>query len=416
MSNNRKNFKYVLVPAIESEPISVLEASKSGGLTNDELSKNAKQYFFEKSGGSKRAKLLEAATTIEKKQIADKIREQYNSSSLSGPDDDASSKICAMDDEQIISLLKVQETSSACEITCLTIPTPVNGQTAVSMYGDDTARTKNLPYNVRATKLMMAAGHAFPQSATSASAGGANNIINDESNDGKQNGIYGDVFVGRCIDDEVKDIWERIDIVPAEVGGDGNTEQQFLNQIEWCKVARKKGGGGGQGGKQAASLSNTLKNFSKQQHQISQQQQQQQQQQQGSGNQIQQQATTTTNTAAAAAAAGDTTMEEEDNNNDSKYTWTQTDDEIEMKFIVPTDTKSKNVKVKFGQKSLKVSLVGLDIAVIDEDGILCNGELWDDIDIDGSTFTLQNENSNRELCISLEKSNNGQTWNYVIEE
>ncbi|OEU23561.1 hypothetical protein FRACYDRAFT_223813 [Fragilariopsis cylindrus CCMP1102] len=380
-NNNKKNFKYVLVPAIDSEPISVLEASKSGGLTNDELSKNAKQYFFEKSGGSKRAKLLEAATTMEKKQIADKIREQYNASSLSGPDD-ASSKICAMDDEQIISLLKVQETSSACEITCLTIPTPVNGQTAVSMYGDDTARTKNLPYNVRATKLMMAAGHAFPQSATSANAGGANNIINDESNDGKQNGIYGDVFVGRCIDDEVKDIWERIDIVPAEVGGDGNTEQQLLNQIEWCKVARKKGGGGGQGGKQAASLSNTLKNFN-------------------------------------------TTMEDEDNNNDNKYTWTQTDEEVEIKFIVPNDTKSKNVQVKFGQKSLKVSLVGLDIiaaaagispTTIDDDGILCHGELWDDIDIDGSTFTLQNENSNRELCISLEKSNNGQTWNYVIEE
>ena len=102
--------------------------------------------------------------------------------------------------------------------------------------------------------------------------------------------------------------------------------------------------------------------------------------------------------------------------------------EIEIKFIVPNDTKSKNVKVKFGQKSIKVSLVGLDIiaaaaaagisspTIIDDDGILCNGELWDEIDIDGSTFTLQNENSNRELCISLEKSNNGQTWNYVIEE
>jgi hypothetical protein len=394
-SSNNSNFKYVLIPAIESEPISACMASKSGGLTNDELSKNAKQYFFEKSGGSKRAELLEAATTIEKKQIANKIREQYSSSSLTGPnnddDNDASSKICAMDDEQIISLLKVQETSTACEITCLTIPTPVNGQTAVSMYGDDTARTKNLPYNQRATNLMMAAGHAFPQTS------GAN-VINDD-NDGKQNGIYGDVFVGRCIDDEVKDIWERIDILPEEVGGDGS-EQKLLNNIEWCKVARKKGGGGGQGGKQAASLSNTLKNFSKQQNQI-------QQQQQGSGNQIQQQQ----------AITNTTTMEEEDNN-DNKYTWTQTDDEIEIKFIVPNETKSKNVKVKFGNKSLKVSLVGITTLddSNDDDGILCDGELWDEIDIEGSTFTLQNENSNRELCISLEKSNNGQTWNYVIEE
>lgn len=400
-SNNNTNFKYVLIPAIESEPISALEASKSGGLTADELSKNAKQYFFEKSGGSKRAELLEAATVDEKKQIADKIREQYSSSSLvsggdnnnDAADDDASSKICAMDDEQIISLLKVQETSSACEITCLTIPTPVNGQTAVSMYGDDNGRTKNLPYNQRATNLMMAAGHAFPQTS------GAN-VINDD-NDGKKNGIYGDVFVGRCIDDEVKDIWERIDILPEEVGGDcdggggGGEEQKLLNSIEWCKIARKKGGGGGQGGS-ASCLSNTLKNFSKQtQNQI--------QQQQGS------EATPTTTTAAAA----DTSMEDE---NDNKYTWTQTDDEIEIKFIVPNETKSKNVKVKFGMKSLKVSLIGL-ATDDDENGVLCDGELWDEIDTEGSTFTLQNENSgNRELCISLEKSNIGQTWNYVIEE
>ncbi len=358
------SFKYVLIPAVESEPISTFEASKAGGLTDDALSKNAKQFFFEQSGHNQRAALLEKASDAEKKQIADKIRKQYTGQ------DATSQQVMALSDDEIINLLKIQESqsSASCEITCLTIPTVLNGHTAVSMYGDDHGRTKNRPYNMRATKLMMACGHAFPN--------------DDKVGDGKPNGIYGDVFVGRAIDDEGRDIWERVDMTPEEVEGDPM-------KLPWCKIARRKGGGGGQGGS-AASLSKTLQNF--------------QNQQQGN------KAKTATPAAIANEAAA-----KDDNDDGKNYSWTQTDDEVELKFVVPKETKSKNVKVKFGNRSVKVSLMGIPC----EQEVLCDGETWDQIDVDGSTFTLQNEPgakpTGRELCVSLEKQNPGQSWNFAIE-
>ena len=351
------SFKYVLIPAVESEPIQSFEASKAGGLTDDALSKNAKQYFFEQSGHNQRAALLEKASDAEKKQIADKIRKQYTGQ------DAASQQVMALSDDEIINLLKIQESqqSASCEITCLTIPTTLNGHTAVSMYGDDHGRTKNRPFNTRATKLMMACGHAFPQDQT--------------VGDGKPNGIYGDVFVGRAIDDEARDIWERVDMKPEEVEGDPQ-------KLAWCKIARRKGGGGGRGGA-AASLSKTLQNF--------------QNQQQG--------------TKAAPVAIENGTPD----NDGKNYSWTQTDDEVELKFVVPKETKAKNVRVKFGNRSVKVSLTGVPC----EQEVLCDGETWDQIDVDGSTFTLQDEPgaqlTGRELCVSLEKQNPGQSWNYAIE-
>ena len=42
-------FSYVLIPADPSLPVQKLTASKSGGLTDDALQKNAKRYFFERS-------------------------------------------------------------------------------------------------------------------------------------------------------------------------------------------------------------------------------------------------------------------------------------------------------------------------------------------------------------------------------
>jgi len=414
-------FKYVLIPAVESEPISTLEASKAGGLTDDALSKNAKQYFFEKSNSSasaasalsneeqqqqkqRRAELLSKATPVEKKQIADKIRKRYAATAAkatvdtkkdgSNDSDEAgvlAERVRSMTDDEIIELLKVQEEASnsaataasspSCEIICITIPTKLNGQTAVSLYGDDLARRKNYQYNIRATKLMMACGHAFPSSSTS------------QDDDGKPNGIYGDVFVGRAIDDEMEDIWERVDILPDEIGA-----SLPAKDLEWCKVAKRKGGGGGHGGNSTTgphSLSKTLQSFQKQQ--LLQQQKQQ-------------------NPQSSTTANSDTTNAEDDTN--LNYTWSQTEDEVEMKFVVPKGTKAKDVKVKFGTKSISVSFLQINTEHDNnEEVVLCNGTTWDTIDIDGSTYTLQDvQPENRELCLSLEKYNSGQTWNYAIEE
>ena len=88
------------------------------------------------------------------------------------------------------------------------------------MYGADTARTDGAPRNDRATSLMEACGHRLPP-----------------GDDGLQGGVYGDVFVGRCRDDEPGDVWERVDMGAGEVDpGSG-----------WCVSARKEGGGGGEG-------------------------------------------------------------------------------------------------------------------------------------------------------------------------
>eukprot|EP00536_Pseudo-nitzschia_multiseries_P011922 jgi/Psemu1/289982/fgenesh1_pg.433_\ len=361
------SFQYVLIPAADSEPITARTASKDGGLTNDALSKNAKAYFSERSGGSQRAALLARATPEEQKQIADKIRATYASRN-----DESSKQVAALSDQQIVDLLKVQEGQASCEISCLTIPTPLNGHTAVSMYGDDSARTKNHPFNRRATELMIACGHAFPED---------DGVVGD----GKPNGIYGDVFVGRAIDDEAKDVWERADLTPSEVEGDPGKQP-------WCKMARRKGGGGGRGGA-AASLSKTLQNF-------------QQQQQSAGGGQ----------SAAAAAAAPTTENGNGNGSSNGNYSWTQTDDEVELKFVVPKETKAKNVAVKFGHRSLRVSLTGVEDGGSNSTKVLCEGATWDQIDVDGSTFTLQNENGQRELCVSLEKMHGGQTWNDAIEE
>ena len=340
-------FKYVLIPAVESEPITTLEASKAGGLEDDALGKNAKQYFFEQSGGAERANNLDNATPEEKKQLAQQVRDQYSSSN---------SQLNDFDDDAIINILKSTQGSATCEISCLTVPTAINDHKAVSMYGDDNARTKDLPMNPRATALMKACGHALPADAS--------------NEDGKPSGMYGDVFVGRCHDNEMADVWERVDLTADEVEGD-------LEKVEWCRTARKKGGGGGHGGTTAASLSNTMQNFSKQQGAAA--------------------------SAGALPSPGGVPGETEENG----YKWTQSSDEVEIRFAVAAGTKAKYVKVKFGFKSLKVTLAGQT---------LCDGETWGNVAVDESTFTIEDcpDSEGRELCISLGKKDAGEQWNFAV--
>jgi hypothetical protein len=162
----------------------------------------------------------------------------------------------------------------------LTIPMKGNNFRAVSMYASD--RSENLPLNPRATALMQACGHAPPQA------------------EGKAPGVYGDVFVGRCEDNEQSDVWQRLDMTVAEVEDPARSD--------WCRIARSPGGGGGSGAA-AASLSGVM------QQTIS-----------SSGL--------------------------------SNVTWSQTDDEVQVDFQVASGTKAKYVKVSFGMNSLKVTVAG----------------------------------------------------------
>ncbi len=313
-------FKFIFVPCTLTEPITTKEESKAGGLKDDYLVTTAKEYFFEKSGGAARVKALDEASPEKQKQIVQQIRNQYSSHENHA----AREQVQKMDDEMLLNLFRANS-SASCEIIALTLPTELNNYRGVSMYANDNAKTLELPINDRATALVKACGH-------------------------QSNIIHGDVFVGRYNDNEIQDIWERVDFTEEDIQGDLETK-------EWIKTCKKKGGGGGVGGA-ASSLSGMMSGTSQ-------------------------------------------------TSNEDGYKWSQTDDEVEIKFSVAPGTKAKYCKVKFGRKSLKVTVAGQT---------LCDGETWGTVSIDESTYTIQDDpdsESGRELCISLGKHSN-EHWNYAI--
>merc|ERR1712054_408201 len=105
--------------------------------------------------------------------------------------------------------------SGSLEILALTVPTQTNEYTAVSMYYNQNAAA----VNERASALAHACGH-------------------------KKAVIKGDAFVSRIIDNEVADVWKRIDIDLCELDP----------RAEWVLHAQKLHKGGGSG----ASLSGTM--------------------------------------------------------------------------------------------------------------------------------------------------------------
>lgn len=210
----------------------------------------------------------------------------------------------------------------------VTVPTKGNNFRSVSMYAAD--NWANLPLNPRATALMKACGHAPPPT------------------EGKPPGVYGDVFVGRCEDNEQTDIWKRVNLNVSEV--------QDPSTAEWCAVARSPGGGGGSG--------------------------------------------------AAAASLGGVMQQTINSSGVSDSTWSQTDDEVEVKFSVAAGTKAKYVKVNFGMNSLKVTVAGQT---------LLNGSTGGAVNVDESTYTLQDAGTGRELCVVLAKNNPGVSWPHAVQ-
>jgi len=87
-------------------------------------------------------------------------------------------------------------------------------------------------------------------------------------------------------------------------------------------------------------------------------------------------------------------------------TWTQTDDEVELKFAVAAGTKAKYCKVAFARTCLKVMVAGQ---------VLLQGTTFDPVATDECTYTLQDEGSTgRELCVTLGKTETGRTWAFVV--
>jgi hypothetical protein len=350
-TSNKNAFEYLLIPADSdstgagagARSIETKTADKSGGLENDELVKSAKKYFFERSGAAKKAIILQQATPEQRSQLAQRWRDQQQQSTSTTNTQNKQMQMTAaqLSDEQILSVLESQQASPSCEIMALTVPTKGNSFQAVSMYLSQEPQTV---YNKRASQLLQACGHALPD---------------QEGN--LPPGVYGDVFVGRCHDDEQGDEWSRLDFTEADL----NTNSS------WMTVALASGGGGGSGSSNVSSLTGTLSQMGYQ-----------------------------PNTPAEQQADG--------------YKWEQTNDTVELKFVVPAGTKAKQCLVTFQRSHLRVQVHGAT-------PILVEGSTGGNCVVDDCTFTLQDEgnhhpNSNprRELCVVLEKGEPGIVWPHAV--
>jgi hypothetical protein len=305
------DYTYCFIPSEASEQITELRGDGAGGLGDDQLTKNAKKYFS--------STLNLPKSDSEKAELAASIRADAKKNGATD------AQLATVTDDALLTL----HTSTACEITALTIPCAKNDQTAVSMYSDDKSRAKNLLLNVRATALARGCGHGEAE-------------------------IYGDCFVSRYYDDEVKDIWNRVDLKANECTGDA----------KWCKA-----GGGGAGGGSGNSLSSLMA----------------QQQAMNLG--------TATNTAAA-----DPNAETEESN----YSWTQNSDEVEIKIALPANTPSNQISVKFSVKSLKVQV---------SSSTVLEGSLGGAVMLDDCTYTVENDT----LLVVLGKQSGGSNWSKCVD-
>lgn len=329
-------FEYVRIPANDASPIVSLHAETKGGLTDDELVKQAKQYFYDHSGAKFRVEQFEKATPDQRKALATQVRQQIMSNEP---------QLSQLSDDTVLELMFQSQLRPACDIVALTIPMPGNQYQAVSMYTADTAtyqeNAASLPLNQRAVALITACGHGARE-------------------------IRGDVFVGRAVDNEQSDEWKRIDFTVADADP----------SAAWCETARRPGGGGGSGSSSASSLHHLV-------------------------NQSRTQVISPDAPAQLLGMNGASPVVEE------WGSWTQTDEDVEIKFVVADSVKAKDCKVTFGRTLLKVVVNG---------GTLLEGTLFDPTEADEGTFTLQDTAAGRELCITLVKADTNRTWSMVVKK
>jgi len=306
----------------------------SGGLTNDELVQSAKDYFFVQNGGAAKAHAWKQATPDQRKAVANEWRKHNEKASDT------------MTDDQIANYIQSSQGSPSCEIMALTVPTKGNMYHAVSMYVSDDHHSNDSKKNERASQLLMDCGHRLP-----------------ETESRKEAGVYGDIFAGRCYDNEMDENegWKRLDFTP----------QDLESNSDWIQIAKQARGGGGSGGSNVASLSGMMKK--------------------------QMDVTAPT-------------QPDNDNNNEESlgYKWDQTDDGVEMWFRLAADVKARQVQIKFQRSRLTVKVA---------DETLVEGETGGGVIVDECTYTLQDDTNNqRELCIVLTKSEEGRVWAQAVRK
>lgn len=163
------SFTFVRVPADEAAPLEEVSAV-CGGLEADVLKELAKAHFARAAAGRDDAAALAAA------READIVR-ACAESGQAAPDPALLAHAAAH--------------AAAVEITLLTVPLPPTFL-SVALYSDPEAARRGGRVNARATALASACGH--PPTTQ----------------------LLGDVFLGRCKDDERGDAWLRVSITAAE--------------------------------------------------------------------------------------------------------------------------------------------------------------------------------------------------------
>lgn len=287
-----------------------------------------------------------------------------------------------------------QQASTSVNITAVTVPTNDNQYTACSIYSITPDNQPQVPppiLNERATEILTACGHTVVM-----------NQPNDTSGSNGGNAIYGDAFCGRAYDDERTE-WERLDMTAIEIDPSS----------DWCRIARKIGGGGGTGRTSTPSLSNLAQQIMSNPNSSN----------NNTGTSPMEiiQDTTATQPLKQYGMDGTAPVVE------SWGSWIQSNDDIEIRIMVPITTTSKQCQIQFRKNSIKV--------VVHNHTIL-EGTTYDPIDVDDCTYTLQdiknqssstinsnncnetsvpNEQQQRELCITIGKVESGRTWMYIVK-
>mmetsp|Transcript_32369 Transcript_32369/g.44352 ORF Transcript_32369/g.44352 Transcript_32369/m.44352 type:complete len:251 (-) Transcript_32369:42-794(-) len=249
--------------------------------------------------------------------------------------------------------MKSLSNQGSVEIMSLSLPDSSNNYMAVSMYCDRNGIAKKLPINERATSIARSCNHDMT--------------------------VYGDVFIGRCHDDESLP-WERVDFTLDDLNSDST----------WIAEARRKNKG-----KPTSnfSTSGTIENILKQQ--------------------------SNTNKSVPIDSSATTI---------GNSSWSQTSDEIEWRVFLADFVKKTDIIVSIRSNRVKLSsrlsdsqgiwknlesLSSLDSQLIQSEG----AELWANIDVDSSTWTLGKDHQvGNVLCLSLCKQDSGVTWKHLLKK
>jgi hypothetical protein len=78
------------------------------------------------------------------------------------------------------------------------------------------------------------------------------------------------------------------------------------------------------------------------------------------------------------------------------YSWTQTDDEVEVVVPLPNGATAKDANVKYLPKSIEVKCRKEPLLAL---------SLFDRVDPDGCTWTLERDGDECKLVITMEKAN-----------